>query len=281
VEDGSEVERDRVVEERLAHEEGEPEHRTPRVALEGHPGDLAERDRLALAHHDLLSRRRWLLPGLRAHLGLDLVDDPLRLLLAAVDEQPARALRHVAAHQQDGEPDHGAGCEGEAPPYVGCEQGGVEQEHRGDRADRGADPVAAVDREIDAPAVAGRDQLVDGGVDRGVLAADAGAGQEAAEEEVPGLRCEGGGHGGEQVEAQRHQEQPLAPVTVGQLTEQQCAEACSGDVDRRGRTDLGRVEIDAAARLREPRRDRAHDRDLEAVEDPDGAEADDDAPVEA
>ena len=49
-----EVERHAVVEERLADEQREAEDRAPRVALEGGLGDLAERDRLALAHRDRL-----------------------------------------------------------------------------------------------------------------------------------------------------------------------------------------------------------------------------------
>ena len=45
--------------------------------------------------------------------------------------------------------------------------------------DRRAGPVAAVDDQVDASAQARRDQLVDGGVDRGIFAADAEAGDGA------------------------------------------------------------------------------------------------------
>ena len=65
----------------------------------------------------------------------------------------------------------------------------------------GADPEAAVDREVDAAAVARRDQLVDRRVDRGVLAADAHAGQEPEDEEVPGREREGGRDRGERGRA--------------------------------------------------------------------------------
>ena len=37
------------------------------------------------------------------YVALDLTDDPLGLVVAAVQREPARALRHVAAHQQDAE----------------------------------------------------------------------------------------------------------------------------------------------------------------------------------
>jgi hypothetical protein len=113
-----------------------------------------------------------------------------------VDEEPARALRNLAADDQDGEPEDRAHREGDPPAHVGREQRGVEQEDRADRADRRPDPVAAVDREVDPAAVPRGDQLIDRRVDRRVLAADARSGEEAADEEVPGLVREGGGDGG-------------------------------------------------------------------------------------
>ena len=109
-----ERDRDRVVEERLADEEREAEHGALRIDLEHRPGDLAERDRLALADLDRVAGLLELLAGVLAHLGLDLVDQPLGLLLAAVDEQPARALGQVAAQEQDPEAEQGAQAEGDA-----------------------------------------------------------------------------------------------------------------------------------------------------------------------
>jgi hypothetical protein len=69
-------------------------------------------------------------------------------------------------------------------------------------------------------------------------------------------------------------------VAVGQVTEQQRTQAGAADV-RRGRPagDLAGRDVQAAARLRQPARDAADDGDLEAIEDPYGAEADDDDPV--
>jgi hypothetical protein len=49
----------------------------------------------------------------------------------------------------------------------------VEQHERADVGDQGAEPVRAVDHDVDAAAVLRGDQLVDRRVDRGVLAADA------------------------------------------------------------------------------------------------------------
>ena len=82
-------------------------------------------------------------------------------------------------------PEHRADQERGAPAEVAAEHRGVEQHDRADRADRGADPEAAVDDEIGPAAVARRDQLLDGGIDGGVFAADAGAGDEAADNEGP------------------------------------------------------------------------------------------------
>jgi hypothetical protein len=81
-----------------------------------------------------------------AHLGLDLVDYPLRLLLASVDEQPARALGHVAADEQDRQAEDRAQPERQPPAHVLGEVGGVEQEQRGHAPRRRPHPVAAVDR---------------------------------------------------------------------------------------------------------------------------------------
>ena len=94
---------------------------------------------VAISRNGIVSRWRMAIasPGsgsstarLLAHLGLDRVDDPLGLLLLAVDEQPARALRHVPAHEQDGEAEDRAEAEGEPPAEVRGEDRGVEQQQR-------------------------------------------------------------------------------------------------------------------------------------------------------
>jgi hypothetical protein len=91
------------------------------------------------------------------------------------------------------------------------------------RARRRPEPVGAVDDQIDTAAHAGGDQLVDGGVDRGVLAADAGAGEEAGDEEVERGGRERRRDGGHEVEPERDREQLLAPVAVGELAEEERA----------------------------------------------------------
>src|SRR6185437_15919220 len=91
-EEGAEVERDAVVDEGLADEQRQPEHGPAGVVDEAGARDLAERDHLALLDLDALVGLVELLPGLLGHAALDARDDLLGLLLAAVDEEPARAL---------------------------------------------------------------------------------------------------------------------------------------------------------------------------------------------
>jgi len=222
-----------------------------------------------------------LFAALLAHLALDLADDSLGLLGATVDEEPARALRHVAAHDQDPDAERRPDPKGEAPAEVRGEEGGVEQEDRSEGAGGRAEPVAAVDHQVHPAADPGRNQLVDRRVDRRVLAADPRAGEEARRVEVPGGEGEGGGHGGDDVEGKRDQEQLLAPEAVGQLAEEERAEAGAADVEGGRGADLAGVERDAAAVFGQPLADAADNRDLESVEDPDGPEPDHHHPVKA
>ncbi len=148
----AEVEGDAVVEEGLADEQRQAQDGAARVLAERRVGDLGERRLLALAHRDALVGLGQLLAGLLGDPLLDVVDDPLGLLLAAVDEQPARALRDVAPHQQDGQAEDRADPEGDPPADVGGQQRGVEEDDRGHRAEDRAHPEGAVDDQVDAAA---------------------------------------------------------------------------------------------------------------------------------
>ena len=148
-------------------------------------------------------------------------------------------------------------------------------------AEGGSHPKGAVDDQVDATAGSSRNQLVDRGVDRRVLAADAGAGEEPHGEEPPRRPSDRGEDGREQVEGQRDQEEPLATEAVGELPEEERPDAGPRDVKRLRQRDVGVGERDAASWTDEGRRQKADDRDLEAVEDPDDAEADHHPPVKA
>jgi hypothetical protein len=137
-------EEDRVVEERLAGEQRQPDERALRVHPEHDAADLADADRPALLDADRAARLDQLLARRRGHLALDVGRDPLRLLVP-VQEQPARALGDVAADQQDPEAHRGGETEAEAPA---------------DDARAGDEPA---DDQVDGAAHARGDQLFDRG----------------------------------------------------------------------------------------------------------------------
>ncbi|CAL2065305.1 protein of unknown function [Streptomyces murinus] len=280
--DRAEAEGDRVVQERLPDEEGEAEHRAPAVPPEDRVGDLPEGDALALVDGQPHVRRRQPDALLRLHLPFDAGDDLLRLLVPAVDQQPPRTLRDVPPYEQDHQRQYGAQREGQPPAHVHRQQAGVQRHDGQQRTAHRAQPEAAVDDQVDTAAVVGRDQLVDRGVDRRVLAADAEAGQEAEEEEPPGLPGDRGQGRRHQIHRQGDHEQLLTAVTVGQPAPEQRAHARARDVQRGGRArDLTGCDRQTAARFGQPAGDVADDRDLQAVQDPYGAEADHDRPVPA
>ena len=173
----------------------------------------------------------------------------------------------------------GAEAEREPPAPGRVDDGRVEQRDRQQRAGRGADPEGAVDRDVDAAAVLRRDQLVDGGVDGGVLTADAHAGQEPGAEVPQRRHRERRQHGGGDVDAERDQEELLAAEPVGELTEEQRADARAGDVHRAGQTDVEAAQPEPGVARLQRLRHRPDDRDLEPVEDPHGPEPDHDHPV--
>ena len=100
----------------------------------------------------------------------------------------------------------------------------VEQHQAQARAERGADPERAVDREVDGAAHARGNQLVDRRVDRRVLAADAEAGEEAAERERSEVPGERGEHRRDEIDRERDEEQALAAEPVGEPAEHERAE---------------------------------------------------------
>jgi len=94
-------------------------------------GDRPVADRRALPDADRpVGRGQLPDPGRLDDLALDLADDPLGLVVAAVDEQPPRALGDVPADQQDAETQQGAEREGQPPADVDREDVGVQQDQR-------------------------------------------------------------------------------------------------------------------------------------------------------
>jgi hypothetical protein len=83
------------------------------------------------------------------------------------------------------------------------------------------------------------------------------------------------------VNAECDHEQLLATEAIGQLSEEQRAEARPGDIDRGRRSDPCDTQLDAAARLRQTGGDTSDDRDLQPVQDSDGAQTENDPPMKA
>ena len=164
-------------------------------------------------------------------------------------------------------------------PVSGSEMHRIEQDHRAGGANRRADPEAAVDDEVGPAAHARRDQLLDRRVDRRVLAADAGAGEETEETVAPEVPGQGGRGGRDEIERERDEEELLAPEPVGQPAEEQRAQDRAEEIGRGGEADVGIRELQRRAFL-QGAGERAGERDLEPIEDPGDAERDDDEVVE-
>src|SRR4029077_2454445 len=109
-----------------------------------------------------------------------------------------------------------------------------------------------------------------------VLAADAGAGEEAGRVEVPSGPGKGRGDGSHDVQREGDEEELLTAEPVGQLAEEEGAQAGTPDIEGRGSTNLAGIERDSAARFGQAVADAADDRHLEAVEDPNRPQPDDD-----
>jgi hypothetical protein len=278
-EDECEGEEDGVVEERLAHEQGQAEHEALRVQRPGSLRDRAEADGAALADGEVVVDLGQRVAHGTLHLALDVTHDARGALLAPVDEQPSGRLGDVATHEQDGDAEHRTETERDPPAEVLREVVLVEEVHRQRRAERRAQPEGPVDDEVDAATEPGRDQLVDRGVDGCVLTADARAREEAADVEEHRVHREGGRNRRRQVDHQGDQEQLLPAEPVGEVAEEERAQAGAGDVDAGSDAYLALRDGQAAALLGQSTGDRADDRDLEPVEDPHGAEADHHQPV--
>ena len=116
-----------------------------------------------------------------------------------------------------------------------------------------------------------RDQFLQRRIDRGVLAADARARQEAEQGEDREILRQRAGGGGGDIDAERDEEQPLAPEAIGEPAEEECAEHRAGEIRACRRADLGVGKLQRGTRL-QCARDRTGERHLEPVEHPGDAE---------
>ena len=162
----------------------------------------------------------------------------MRLLGPAVDHQPARAFRDPHPHHEHHEAKAGAGEIGQPPAEIGTDQRGIEQHDGADGADRRADPEAAVDHQIGPAAIARRHQFLDRRIDRGVFAADAGAGEKPEQRVARDTPRQRGGRGRGEINRKRDEEQFLAPDPVGQPAEAERAEHGAGEIGAVGKADI-------------------------------------------
>ena len=181
----------------------------------------------------------------RQHAALDAGDHAFGLGGAAVGHQPARAFRQPQPHEEDHQRKCRADEECKPPAVFRIDHRRIEQHDGAERAQRRADPEAAVDDEIGPAAHAGGYELLDGRVDRGVFAADAGAGEKAKQREAPEIPGQRGGRGGAEIDRKRDEEELLAPEPVGQPAEEQRAEHGAGQIGAGGETDVGIAELQA------------------------------------
>jgi hypothetical protein len=109
---------------------------------------------------------------------------------------------------------------------------------------------------------------------------DAQAGEHAEDPEGRGAPREARRHRRREVDGERDDEELLAPGAVGEIAEADGADRGADDVARAAEGDVEGAERERLLVL-QAARDGADDGDLDAVEDPHGAQAEDDEPVPA
>ena len=138
--------------------------------------------------------------------------------------QPARTLGKESPQENDDQRQQATDDECQSPSHIGRKQPRIENDDRSERAKRSANPKAAVDDQVGLPAPPRRHEFLHGGIDRSVLAADAGAGCEAEQRERSEIPRQSGQHRGNEIDADGDGEQPLPPQPIGEIAEEQRAQ---------------------------------------------------------
>ena len=176
-------------------------------------------------------------------------NDALGLVGAAMRHQPARAFRNPEPHEEDDSPSAAPIRKASRQPNSGSMNAGSSS------TIEPAAPIAApiqklpLMHEVGPAAHARRDQFLDGGIDRGIFAADAGAGEKAKQREAPEIPRQRGRRGRDEVDRERDEEQLLAAEPVGQPAEEQRAEHRAGEIGAADKPDLGVGELQRRALL--------------------------------
>src|SRR4029079_10482571 len=127
----------------------------------------------------------------------------------------------------------------EAPSEIRVDHLRIEQHQGAQGAESCPDPEAAIDGEVIPAAHAGRDEFLNGGIDRGVFAANAGAGEKSKEREacdIPGERC---GRSRSEVHGERNKKELLTAQAIGQPAEKNCADYCSREIGAARKSNVG------------------------------------------
>ncbi len=214
----------------------------------------------------------------RAHFLLDAVNDFLGFADAAMHHEPARAFGDPQPENENREAEQRAETEDEPPAKPHGQVVRVEHVEREDRARCRADPERGINGEIDLAAQACGNQFVDGGIDGGVFAADARAGECTEDRVAPESPRHSRERGGGEVNAERDEEKAFAPETVGEVAEEERADDSARKIRGSRGADLLVAEPEGG-RIFERGAERASEGDFEAVENPRDAERGDDHPV--
>ena len=270
---------DGVVQERLRRHQHQAEHRAARIVLEETHGEIDQAaDALARVQPKHHQRRVRSCP--RGRRTFDAGNDDLGLTHTPVKNQPAWTFRQRTPKEEHDEREQRADEKCEAPPDVGLETSRHQEDRRAQRAQHRSHPETAVDREVSAAPIAGRNELLDRGIDCRILAADAGPGEKAEQRKGPEVGCKGRSRRCNRVDTQRHEKKPLAAEPVGEPAEEQCTEHRPRKIGAGSGANLRVGQMEPGARLQRTR-DGARERDLEPIENPCDPECDDDECVES
>src|SRR5579862_7969062 len=151
--------------------------------------------------------------------GLDLANNLLRFIVAAMGHQPARAFGNEVPNEDNENAEQRSQTKRKAPAQVGGHQPSVQQDDGGGCADRRSDPIGGIDDEVDVSANAGRNQLIDCRVDGRVFTPDAHACDCTKYGKAPEVPAEGAGQCCAEVNQQCDGKEFLATEAIGSVAE--------------------------------------------------------------
>ena len=97
---------------------------------------------------------------------LDPGNDLFGLLTVTVRQHPPRRLRNVLTNKDDNNAENRTNKEANTPAPKLRDLRRVKEVNRGDRTEHDASPVGAIDGQVHPTAILGRNELIDGRVDR-------------------------------------------------------------------------------------------------------------------